>query len=111
MRGAAPVAEKIPLAELIALGDYGGAHGPVFMRSLGPRESVSGIDPHGKTHGKLFQHTQYGIESEMIPLDKELKKSPETPIEDLTLEYAKEDVEIEGRKPDLGEIEEDASEL
>lgn len=46
----------------------------------------------------------------MIPVDKELKKSPE-PIEDLTVEYAKEDIEIEGRKPDLGEIEEDASEL
>ena len=26
-------------------------------------------------------------------------------------EYAKEDVQIEGRKPDLGEIDEDASEL
>jgi hypothetical protein len=47
----------------------------------------------------------------MIPVDKEIKKAPGEPIEDLTSEYAKEDVEIEGRKPDLGEIEEDASEL
>lgn len=47
----------------------------------------------------------------MIPVDKELKKKSPEPIEDLTSEYDKEDIEMEGRKPDLGEIEEDASEL
>jgi hypothetical protein len=47
----------------------------------------------------------------MIPVDKEIKKEPAEPIEDLTSEYVKEDVQIEGRKPDLGEIEEDASQL
>jgi hypothetical protein len=35
---------------------------------------------------------------------------PDLP-EDLPSEYAKEDREIEDRKPDLGEIEEDTSEL
>jgi hypothetical protein len=47
----------------------------------------------------------------MIPVDKELKKKSPEPIEDLPSEYDKEDIEIEGRKPDLGEIEEDVSEL
>jgi hypothetical protein len=35
----------------------------------------------------------------------------ESKIEDLPLEWADEDRESEGRKPDLGEIEEDSSEL
>jgi hypothetical protein len=52
----------------------------------------------------------------MKPLDKKINKDfkegkvPE-PIEDLPSEYAKDDREDEGRKPDLGEIEEDPSEL
>src|ERR1017187_3162546 len=37
-------------------------------------------------------------------------KTPK-PIEDLPSEWAKEDREIEGGKPDLAEVEEDASEL
>ena len=50
------------------------------------------------------------------PIDKKIKKDikegtiPE-PIEDLPSEWDKEDQEIEGRKPDLGEVEEDPSEL
>jgi hypothetical protein len=51
----------------------------------------------------------------MIPVDKEARKNKEKkapePVEDLPKEWAKEDVEIEGRKPDLGEIEDDASEI
>jgi hypothetical protein len=52
----------------------------------------------------------------MIPIDKKLErevkegKIPE-PIEDLPTEWAKEDREIEGAKPDLGEVEEDPSGL
>jgi hypothetical protein len=52
----------------------------------------------------------------MGPIDKKLKKDvkeggiPE-PLEDLPTEWAKEDREIEGSKPDLGELEEDPSEL
>jgi hypothetical protein len=52
----------------------------------------------------------------MKPIDKKIDEDikegniPE-PIEDLPTDYAKEDREIEGRKPDLGEIEEDPSEL
>ena len=52
----------------------------------------------------------------MSPIDKKTEKDvkegkvPE-PIEDLPSEWAKEDSEIEGRKPDLGEVEEDSSEL
>jgi hypothetical protein len=52
----------------------------------------------------------------MSPIDKKTEKEvkkgkiPE-PIEDLPSEWAKEDREIEGRKPDLGEVEEDSSEL
>jgi hypothetical protein len=52
----------------------------------------------------------------MKPIDKKIEEDikegtiPE-PIEDLTAEYAKEDRQDEGRKPDLGEIEEDQSEL
>jgi hypothetical protein len=52
----------------------------------------------------------------MKPIDKKINEDvkegniPE-PIEDLTGEYAKEDVHDEGRKPDLGELEEDQSEL
>jgi hypothetical protein len=52
----------------------------------------------------------------MKPIDKKIKEDikegniPE-PIEDLTAEYAEEDLHDEHRKPDLGEIEEDQSEL
>jgi hypothetical protein len=44
----------------------------------------------------------------MDPSNEE--RSPDL-LEDLPSEYAKEDREIEDRKPDLGEIEEDTSEL
>lgn len=37
--------------------------------------------------------------------------SSEDQPEDMTAEIDKEDIEIEGRKPDLGETEEDTSEL
>ncbi len=52
----------------------------------------------------------------MKPIDKKIEEDIEEgnipePIEDLTAEYAKEDRQEEGRKPDLGEIEEDQSEL
>ena len=52
----------------------------------------------------------------MSPIDKKLEKEEKEgkipkPIEDLPSEWAKEDREIEGRKPDLGEVEEDPSEL
>jgi len=49
----------------------------------------------------------------MSPKDKKPDKekdSPENP-EDLPSEWAEEDREIEDRKPDLGETEEDTSEL
>jgi hypothetical protein len=52
----------------------------------------------------------------MKPIDKKIDEDikegniPE-PIEDLPSDYAKEDRQIEGRKPDLGETEEDSSEL
>jgi len=51
----------------------------------------------------------------MSPLDKvpgvdnDPSKLPDD--EDLPADWAEEDRQIEGRKPDLGEIEEDASEL
>ena len=49
----------------------------------------------------------------MIPNDKGLdrKDDSEEPLENQPLEWADEDREIEDRKPDLGEIEEDTSEL
>jgi hypothetical protein len=45
-------------------------------------------------------------------IDQDIKegKVPE-PIEDLPSEWQKEDVEDEGREPDLGELDEDPSEL
>jgi hypothetical protein len=52
----------------------------------------------------------------MSAIDKKLEKDvkegkiPE-PIEDLPSEWAKEDRKIDGAKPDLGEQEEDSSEL
>jgi hypothetical protein len=49
----------------------------------------------------------------MTPKNKGLDKKddPEGPLENQPLEWADEDREIEDRKPDLGEIEEDTSEL
>jgi len=49
----------------------------------------------------------------MTPNDKTPDKEKDSPenLEDLPSEWAKEDREIEDRKPDLGEIEEDTSEL
>jgi hypothetical protein len=39
------------------------------------------------------------------------KKPDEDKLEDLPAEWEREDEEMEGRKPDLGEIDEDPSEL
>jgi hypothetical protein len=49
----------------------------------------------------------------MIPKDTRLdrKDDSEEPLENQLLEWADEDREMEDRKPDLGEIEEDTSEL
>ncbi|HEY4360255.1 MAG TPA: hypothetical protein VGN17_04780 [Bryobacteraceae bacterium] len=52
----------------------------------------------------------------MEPIDKKIKKDQKEgtipkPIEDLPSEWAEEDREIDGSKPDLGELEEDSSEL
>jgi hypothetical protein len=52
----------------------------------------------------------------MNPIDKKIEKDVKEgkirkPIEDLPSEWAKEDREIEGGKPDLAEVEEDPSEL
>jgi hypothetical protein len=52
----------------------------------------------------------------MGPIDKKLEKDVKKgrirkPIEDLPSEWAEEDREIDGAKPDLGEQEEDPSEL
>jgi hypothetical protein len=61
----------------------------------------------------LFQRWETEV---MGPIDKKLEKDvkegkiPE-PIEDLPSEWAKENREIEGVKPDLGELEENPSEL
>ena len=51
----------------------------------------------------------------MTPIDKKLEQDVKKgkipkPIEDLPSEWAKEDREIDGAKPDLGESEEDPSE-
>jgi hypothetical protein len=49
----------------------------------------------------------------MFPKDKDLNRrdDPEGPLEDQPLEWEEDDREIEDRKPDLGETEEDTSEL
>jgi hypothetical protein len=49
----------------------------------------------------------------MIPDDEGLdrKDDPDEPVENQQPDWAEEDREIEDRKPDLGEIEEDTSEL
>ncbi len=52
----------------------------------------------------------------MDSIDKKIEKDIRhgkipAPIEDLPSEWAKEDRENEGGKPDLGEIEEDTSEI
>ena len=52
----------------------------------------------------------------MKPVDKKIDKDVKKgnvpkPIEDLPAEWAKEDVEDEHRQPDLGELDEDPSEL
>ena len=52
----------------------------------------------------------------MKPIDKRIDediqegKVPD-PIEDLPSEWSKEDRDLEGREPDLGELDEDPSEL
>jgi hypothetical protein len=52
----------------------------------------------------------------MKPIDKKIEEDVKQgkvpkPIEDLPSEWTKEDIQDEHRKPDLGEIEEDPSEL
>jgi hypothetical protein len=45
------------------------------------------------------------------PAKVDKKEEPEEPLEDQAEEWSEEDLVIEDRKPDLGEIEEDTSEL
>jgi hypothetical protein len=48
----------------------------------------------------------------MIPNDRGLdRKDDDLPLDDQPLDWLEEDREIEDRKPDLGEIEEDTSEV
>ena len=49
----------------------------------------------------------------MIPKDQrpDRKEDSEQPLENQPLEWSEEDREMEDRSPDLGEIEEDTSEL
>ena len=48
----------------------------------------------------------------MNPKDGELdKQDSEEPLEDQPLEWRDEDRDLEGRKPDLGELDDDPSEL
>jgi hypothetical protein len=52
----------------------------------------------------------------MKPIDKRIDENIEEgkvpkPIEDLPSDWSKEDREIEGREPNLGELDEDPSEL
>ena len=52
----------------------------------------------------------------MKPIDKKIDEDVKEgkvpkPIEDLPADWSKEDQEIEGREPDLGELDEDPSEL
>lgn len=52
----------------------------------------------------------------MKPIDKKIEKDIKEgtirdPIENLPSEWEEEDREIDGAKPDLGELEEDSSEL
>jgi hypothetical protein len=59
---------------------------------------------------------QWWETEDMKPIDKRIDedikegKVPD-PIEDLPSEYSKEDRDLEGREPDLGELDEDPSEL
>jgi hypothetical protein len=50
VRRTSPGLPEIPGAELIADGDGGGAHRPVFVSSLGPRNASAIIDPQPKAH-------------------------------------------------------------
>ena len=52
----------------------------------------------------------------MKPIDKKIDKDVKKgnipkPVEDLPSEWSKEDRDLEGREPDLGELDEDPSEL
>jgi len=52
----------------------------------------------------------------MKPIDKKIDKDVKKgnipkPMEDLPSEWSKEDRDLEGREPDLGELDEDPSEL
>ncbi len=49
----------------------------------------------------------------MTPVDKATQKQKDAamPADDPRPEWTEEDIEIEGRKPDLSEIEEDTSDL
>ena len=65
----------------------------------------------GTSHERAVRRMKPKVEA-INKLEKDMKegKVPK-PIEDLPSEWAKEDREIEGAKPDLAEAEEDPSEL
>ncbi len=62
--------------------------------------------------GRFQAHVNGGV-NDMLPNGKLLdsKVDLEEPLENQPLEWAEEDREMEDRKPDLGEIEEDTSEV
>jgi|HubBroStandDraft_5_1064220.scaffolds.fasta_scaffold722358_2 hypothetical protein len=63
--------------------------------------------PHKPTHVERIADDTRALEKTR----DEVRNSDEDPLENMPLEMADEDVEIENRKPDLGELEEDTSEL
>jgi hypothetical protein len=70
----------------------------------------------GASGAALAGYVQRWESEVMTPADKKLDKDVKEgkipkPIEDLPTEWAKEDREIEGGKPDLAELEEDPSGL
>jgi hypothetical protein len=82
------------------------------------------MSPHGqitslvvrRIDAALAGYVQRWESKVMTPADKKLDKDVKEgkipkPIEDLPTEWAKEDREIEGGKPDLAELEEDPSGL
>jgi hypothetical protein len=71
---------------------------------------VSTLRPLSLGYSKTWETEVVGPIDKKIEMDVNEGKIPE-PIEDLPSEWAKENREIDGAKPDLGELEEDSSEL
>ncbi len=64
---------KILAAKLAGSRNHGRAHGPVFVRTLSPRQVGRRIDPQGESHSRYDELTGMPTEKELLQRIRDLE--------------------------------------